>query len=389
MFIISGLWNFITEFFVEYPEPFALISASLIALLGVYLSIKNSSKNNRKSMIISTITKERAEWLNRLRNAFAEFNGCIYQIMRLKTKIPANEIYKSDEFSEIVATMQKTQSYIQLLLNPREKPHQILFERMEICIEQLTSTPTKYEFFDTFKQFEYVQQVILKAEWKRINKEAGGKKVNIEFIYRDVSIDINSESAKKILNYPSQTSEGVTKVILKFLKCKKKVKEQKKFYQIDNVLEYLESFGCPYEKRANFQDHIDFKQRIKAVKLTRVQIEQLIKILDYNLDILKEDSKFTPILYSIIFTVMTCGTNLMIREPKVPLFSVFLILLLMQAVLWFGWYHNTERRRKKSFKFRIYRGLLEEVILEQSSEENSKKNKVKKSKFSLFEKLFR
>lgn len=385
MFVITGLLNFIEEFFVKYPEPFALILASIIALLGVCISIWNSSKNNRKSMISSTITKERAEWLNRLRNAFSEFNGCAYQLMRLKTKIPAREMYKSDEFSEIVTTMKKIQSYIQLLLNPREKPHQILFERMKTCIGQLTSTPTKYEFLGTFEEFEYVQQVILKAEWKRINKEAGGKKINVELIYRDTSIDINSESAKKILNYPSQTSEGDTKVIHKFSKYKKKVKERKSFYQIDNVLEYLESFGCPYEERADFQDHEDFKQGIKKVKLTRIQIEKLIKILDYNLDILKEDSKYTPILYSIIFTVMICGTNLITREPKVPLLSAFLILLLMQAVLWFGWYHITEKRRKKSFKFRIYRGLLEEVILEQFSEEN----KDEKSKFSLFKKLFR
>ncbi|QQX15243.1 hypothetical protein JKL50_03760 [Bacillus altitudinis] len=206
------LYLLLFTLFALFPQPSAVILASIIApsiaLVGVVITINNSSDNNRKSMITSTITKERAAWLNRLRDAFAEFNGCTYRMMRFKTKITAKKTYKSAEFSEIIVTMQKTKSYIELLLNPRETPNKILFNSMEECISQLTATPTKFEFTNTQKELEYVQQVILKSEWKRINKEAEGKKADVKQIYRTVAIAIFSESELKndILGYTPKRS---------------------------------------------------------------------------------------------------------------------------------------------------------------------------------------
>ncbi|MGN7489462.1 hypothetical protein [Bacillus altitudinis] len=206
------LYLLLFTLFALFPQPSAVILASIIApsiaLVGVVITINNSSENNRKSMITSTITKERAAWLNRLRDAFAEFNGCTYRMMRLETKISAKKIYKSAEFSEIIVTMQKTQSYIELLLNPGEVPNKILFNRMKKCISQLTDTPMNFEFTKTYKEVEYVQQVILKSEWKRINEEAEGKKADMKLIYRTVAIAIFSESELKndILGYTPKRS---------------------------------------------------------------------------------------------------------------------------------------------------------------------------------------
>lgn len=195
-------------------QPLATILASIItpsiALLGVVSTIKNSSENNRKSMITSTITKERAAWLNRLRDAFAEFNGCVYRMERLETKIPAKKIYKSAEFIETIVSMEKTKSYIELLLNPTEPPNKILINGMKECISQRTNKLIKFEFTNNNQELEYVQQVILKSEWKRINEEAEGKKADMELIYKPVAVAIFSKLEPKlendILGYTSKES---------------------------------------------------------------------------------------------------------------------------------------------------------------------------------------
>ncbi|WP_426552195.1 hypothetical protein [Bacillus pumilus] len=186
-------------------QPLATILASIIApsiaLLGVVSTIKNSSENNRKSMITSTITKERAAWLNRLRDSFAEFNGYTYQVMRLRYYISGEELHKAKEFNELVTNMKKTQSYITLLLNPQELPPQTLFKNMENCINNLTRITMNDDFFNVKNNLEYIQQVILKAEWYRINQEAEGKKENMEIVYEQVSIEIDPELAEEILGY--------------------------------------------------------------------------------------------------------------------------------------------------------------------------------------------
>ncbi|WP_368004421.1 hypothetical protein MHI58_09020 [Bacillus sp. FSL K6-2869] len=191
-------------------QPLATILASIItpsiALLGVVSTIKNSSENNRKSMITSTITKERAAWLNRLRDSFAEFNGYTYQVMRLRYYISGEELHKAKEFNELFTNMRKTQSYITLLLNPQERPPQTLIENMENCISNLTIITMNDDFFNVKNKLEYIQQVILKAEWYRINQEAEGEKENMKIVYERFSIEIDPKLAKEILGYTPKES---------------------------------------------------------------------------------------------------------------------------------------------------------------------------------------
>ncbi|MFS0655774.1 hypothetical protein [Bacillus sp. 179-C3.3 HS] len=153
--------------------------------------------------------------------------------------------------------------------------------------------------------------------------------------------------------------------------------ETKTFEKIDSVLEYLKDFTIPFAKNATFQDHEKFKIEIKKKSLNINQLRKLINILDLNLKISKEDSKFTPILFTIYLTLFTCGATIVPEEGEfwfvISLLTAALILMLMLLFI-------TEQRRKQSFKYHIYIMLLEEVI------EENMKNIKQKERIILIEK---
>lgn len=192
----------IFRFLINNPSilhPLAVIMASIIApsiaLTGVFFTIKNSSENNRKSVIGSTITKERTAWINRLRDAFVEFNDAANQKMSLRTHFDGEKFINSREYHELIAIMQKSKLYCTLLLNPKETPPKILLEHMDRCIKMLPVIEMKSNFDEVYSNLEYLQQVILKAEWRRTNQEAENKIEDMEEIYDRVSQKINEELA--------------------------------------------------------------------------------------------------------------------------------------------------------------------------------------------------
>ncbi|KJF47126.1 hypothetical protein AN962_03880 [Bacillus sp. FJAT-21955] len=163
-----------------------------------------------------------------------------------------------------------------------------------------------------------------------------------------------------------------------------KQNEETKTEQINSVLKYLKGFTVPSTTNATFQDHEKFKKEIKKEALHIKELRKLIKMLDLNLRISKEDSKFTPILFTIYFTLFTCGATIVPEEGK----TWFMLILLIAALfLMFMLLFMTEQRRKQSFKYHIYIMLLEEVIEENMKKEEENMKKVKQQeKIILIEK---
>ncbi|MCY1094253.1 hypothetical protein [Bacillus safensis] len=157
-----------------------------------------------------------------------------------------------------------------------------------------------------------------------------------------------------------------------------KQNEETKTKQINNVLKYLGGFTVPSTTNATFQDHDNFKKEIKNEKLSIEQLRKFIKILDLNLKISKEDAKFTPILFTIYFTLFTCGAAIVPKEGVIwfvfTLLTASFFLILMLTFM-------TENRRKQSFKYHIYIMLLEEVIEEKIKEEEENVKKVKQKEW--------
>ncbi|MEW4192203.1 hypothetical protein Q0N41_00730 [Bacillus altitudinis] len=157
-----------------------------------------------------------------------------------------------------------------------------------------------------------------------------------------------------------------------------KQNEETKTKQINKVLKYLEGFTVPSMTNATFQDHDSFKKEIKNAELSIEQLRKFIKILDLNLKISKEDAKFTPILFTIYFTLFTCGAAIVPKEVVIwfvfTLLTASFLLILMLIFM-------TENRRKQSFKYHIYIMLLEEVIEEKIKEEEENVKKVKQKEW--------
>ncbi|WP_345853473.1 hypothetical protein [Shewanella algae] len=62
---------------MEYKE----IIVAIIAVVGVFITARVALKNNNKSLLIKTVTDERAIWRKELREACAEFVKLTYEQM--------------------------------------------------------------------------------------------------------------------------------------------------------------------------------------------------------------------------------------------------------------------------------------------------------------------
>ncbi|MCY7691125.1 hypothetical protein MH111_11780 [Bacillus altitudinis] len=166
------------------------------AILTAVITYKNVSRN----AVVNTLTKERIEWLNKLRKAFSDFNELVYTIGRCQD---------TDERKILITRLMTKENYIRLLLNPSEKTGEILFQRLDDIKKMLASYTLRIK---SFEDIEFLQQVILKAEWKRISIEAKKGKVKyrseVNEIYRSKALEIDSMYAKRVLKYTKDDDDS-------------------------------------------------------------------------------------------------------------------------------------------------------------------------------------
>ncbi|MFS8300864.1 hypothetical protein [Bacillus altitudinis] len=215
-FAIIGFWRIFnqdpdpknTEFNSSIATVLSGLFTGCLAYFGVRLSVANATKNSNKSLLSSTITKERIAWQNKLRDKFVDFNELILEMFKQR-----NRGYISTKNAEVLSENLKIKqtecqavlSYITLLLNPLEIPHKKLQEELNKVLTSVSSVQLKSDMFNPLNNVEFLQQVLLKFEWRRIKEETdNGKEHSTEEIvamYKEIACNIDPNLAKELLGF--------------------------------------------------------------------------------------------------------------------------------------------------------------------------------------------
>lgn len=160
---------------------------TLIGTLINYLVI--NKKNNEvleKRRFIDTISVQRIEWINSVRESFANFNKHVFlysHVLNRKKFNPTLEFTRDDNFGFAEATYYL--NLIELYLNPNEECNIKLIKLQKEAVQNLKDgsiSPAKFNIncFEKFtEEIHHQQQIILKAEWWRIKEETEtGKQVD-------------------------------------------------------------------------------------------------------------------------------------------------------------------------------------------------------------------
>jgi hypothetical protein len=183
--IIKRLWKkleslsgFIDAFIigsetVETKDIITLIGIFATLLIGVW-NLLMSGKNR----FITHINTERVMWVNKVRDIFSEFNKSSYIQSQLRKKYGSQIPVDDDLSNELIYLV----NHIELYLNPRETVVKKLIELQEKITVNLINYNRDF-LMNSYEQsglsLHYLQQIILKVEWKRIKNETKkGRELN-------------------------------------------------------------------------------------------------------------------------------------------------------------------------------------------------------------------
>ncbi|MGG0536676.1 hypothetical protein [Priestia aryabhattai] len=187
--------------------------AAFLALVGTVVTSVNSVRIAKKTSLISkeigdknvqslekrrlidTISSQRIMWINSIRKEFVDFNKVSHTYMMEKFSILSGNNSNYD-FGEQYQHMVAVKNHIELLLNPTET----FSTKLLYCLDKILDTLHKESGdLNEYKEFKdatgFIQQVILKAEWRRIKKETErGEQISTEemnLIFKEVATEIN------------------------------------------------------------------------------------------------------------------------------------------------------------------------------------------------------
>lgn len=145
---------------------------------------------------IDAISQERIKWINTVRDAFSEYNKVAYIQMNLLTdKRMGVDSKHKPQLTELIYW----HNHVELFLNPVEPITKKFVEIKEKTTKALhTKTPFKEIDYDEvgswLTDLHFLQQLILKAEWKRVKEENNlGKEITDKDMY-----EIFNKTAERI-----------------------------------------------------------------------------------------------------------------------------------------------------------------------------------------------
>jgi len=185
---------------MDYLSREAVMFYGVLATLAVALWNLKNSKGDR---YIDSINAERVQWINKIRDLFSEFDKTAY-IMGQNIVLA-----KPNENEPLNQELIYLSNQIELFLNPTEVISKAVINKqnnimLTIVANNSTFNATEHGFnlFD----LRYLQQVILKSEWKRIKEETKqGKEISkqeIKDIYIEIATAIDIDSYNELLKVP-------------------------------------------------------------------------------------------------------------------------------------------------------------------------------------------
>lgn len=156
------------------------VVTAVATIIAAVLNVRINRKNieiAKEERFIDTITTERVKWLNTLRDVFSEYlKLAIIQMNDFqKWKMEGIGTIDEDGLRERSFEMRYISSRIYLLLNHTEPINEKLID-CESSITNILGTNNISEFESEqvillIEELEYLQQVVLKSEWRRVKEE--------------------------------------------------------------------------------------------------------------------------------------------------------------------------------------------------------------------------
>lgn len=182
--------------------------------VGKYLLGKLNLTSLKQRRYIDTVSKERIEWLNKIRDSSVEYTTLTSELTILVTFYDLGKMKVEDEkgqkYLDNLLQLEGVKQKIYLLLNPKE----VYAAKLNLLSDEVTKLLLKYvntpiadnsdELNNLNANINFIQQVILKAEWKRIVIEIEkGKKLNskkVSKIFKEVAENIDKERNEKLFS---------------------------------------------------------------------------------------------------------------------------------------------------------------------------------------------
>lgn len=185
-------------------------AASIITIIKSEKIQVNSAEFNRqltdsqiksldRQRIVGSISTQRIEWVNKTRDVFVEYNTNLNRLRFINTVV--NDSNLSQYFEEIKRLsfeLHRLGDMVELLLNPMEPYTRFLLVNMKDVNKMVINgiiDNTRYSKFT--KNITFTQNVILKAEWKRVKDETeSGEFLNEEKmvkVFEEVGKDMNED----------------------------------------------------------------------------------------------------------------------------------------------------------------------------------------------------
>ncbi|KAB7635270.1 hypothetical protein [Bacillus sp. B3-WWTP-C-10-D-3] len=164
---------------MDFKFLFYVVTA-IATIVAAVLNVRINRKNieiAKEERFIDTITAERVKWLNTLRDTCSEYlKLAIIQMNDFqKWKAEGIENINEDELRERSFEMRYISSRIYLSLNQTEPINEKLID-LQSEITNILGTNNISEFeskkiIQSIEDLQYLQQVVLKSEWRRIKEE--------------------------------------------------------------------------------------------------------------------------------------------------------------------------------------------------------------------------
>lgn len=182
-----------------------MLTKETLMLLGVVATLIVGIWNlviGTKNRYINNINAERIKWVNSIREAFANFNKRIFVYANFLDRV--NDGEEEDENKSIFPEIMYYNNLIELYLNPIEiLTKKLIVLQNELIDDLSTGSIDMKKCKKDLSIIRYYQQVILKAEWKRMKKEASkGREINdytLSEIFIKTAIDVDKSKYEEYL----------------------------------------------------------------------------------------------------------------------------------------------------------------------------------------------
>ncbi|MGE8037842.1 hypothetical protein [Lysinibacillus sp. NPDC093692] len=202
--------------FTDYFTIGGVIITGAISLIAAIKSsntsktvAKISSIDLRSARVADTISTQRIEWINNVRNCFADFHKSVFLHTKLLRKYSLDEHFRSEEIQQSISEAKYYSNLMELYLNPTEKIVKLLMKSVSKCIKEMerSTSPSSVGLEFSLKiyltKITTYQQVILKAEWQIVRNEIKeGKeldKAEKEAIYLKVAKRIDQKIFEEMI----------------------------------------------------------------------------------------------------------------------------------------------------------------------------------------------